>query len=227
MRLHRHGWDEIGRLDALWAVLSEPSKRYGGWNIDEFLATGTQEVSAVLDAAARWGLPRRRRHALDFGCGVGRLTRALAAHFEMVSGVDIAPTMIDLARKLNSDIPTCNFRVLEGPGLSSFPDRSLDFVYSRLVLQHITRRRVAQDYIREFVRVLADDGLIVFQVPSALPLRRHLQLRPRLYATLRRLGLPDTWLYRRLGLHPIRMCAIQENNLIELLTDAGAEILDI
>lgn len=227
MKQHRQEWEEVGRLDPLWGVLSDPTKRYGRWGVDEFLATGQQEVGAVLEAAGRWHLPRYRRHALDVGCGVGRLTRALAAHFDHVTGVDIAASMIAHARRLNADIPRCEFQLLDGRGLPSFRDGSLDFVYSRFVLQHIAQRPLAEAYVQEFVRVVSDEGLIVFQVPAGFPLRRRLQPRPRLYAILRRLRVPDSWLYRRLGLHPIRMYAIPENDVVRLLTDAGAAVLHV
>jgi len=41
----------------------------------------------------------------------------------------------------------------------------VDFVYSRLVLQHIHPRYVRQ-YLAEFVRVLRNDGVLVFQLPT-------------------------------------------------------------
>ena len=47
------------------------------------------------------GLRVPHHQALDFGCGVGRLTQALAEHFERVAGVDIAASMIARARQEN------------------------------------------------------------------------------------------------------------------------------
>ena len=129
----RRDWDEIGRLDALWAILSDPAKRHGRWDVDEFLATGRREIDAVLETGRRWSLPERRDHALDFGCGVGRLTRALAAHFGSATGVDISEVMVSHARALHADRPACTFKILDNGGLTAFPDRSFDCVYSRIV----------------------------------------------------------------------------------------------
>ncbi len=39
--------------------------------------------------------------ALDFGCGVGRLTQALADYFNEVAGVDVSPTMVNKALEYN------------------------------------------------------------------------------------------------------------------------------
>lgn len=227
MSQQRRDWDEIGRLDALWAILSDPAKRHGRWDVDEFLATGRREIDALLENGRRWRLPERRDRALDFGCGVGRLTRALAAHFGSATGVDISEVMVSRARALHADWPACAFEILDDGGLTAFPDRSFDCVYSRIVLQHIPDRSATEAHIREFVRLLAGGGLLVFQLPASLPLRRRLQVRPRLYARLRSLRVPESLLYRQLGLHPIRMCSIPEADVVRLLTAAGATLLDI
>lgn len=223
----RRDWNEIGKMDALWAILSDPSKRHGQWDVEEFLATGQAEIDGVLGNAARWGLPERRRHALDYGCGVGRLTRALGAYFDEVTGVDISEVMVSRARAMPPDVPSCSFQVLDSKGLAGFPDRSFDCVYSRIVLQHISDRRVTEQTIRDFVRLLADGGLLVFQLPSRIAPRHRLQLRPMLYRGLRSVKLPEHVLYRRLGLHPIRMHSIPEADVVRLLTGAGASVLTI
>ena len=221
----RRDWDEMGRLDALWAILSDPSKRYGRWDLDEFLATGREEINGVLAVARQWDLPRHSDRALDFGCGVGRLTRAMADHFSTTVGVDISDVMVSRARALHAGNPRCSFEVLPDDGLTARPDRSIDFIYSRIVLQHIPDGRVTRARIREFVRLLAVDGLLVFQLPAAIPLRRRVQVRPRLYALLRRFRVPEEILYRQFGLHPIRMRSIPEAEVMSLITAGGARVL--
>ena len=71
--LQRH-WDAFGRHDPMWAILTDPARKGGRWTADEFFATGVTEIGAVMAAARALGLPARRRRALDFGCGLGRLT---------------------------------------------------------------------------------------------------------------------------------------------------------
>src|SRR5690349_15678614 len=103
-------WDDLAGLDPLWAVLSQPAfARDGGGDVEAFFATGDGEVSGALDVARELGLPVRYGSALDFGCGVGRLTRALAARFERCVGVDVSPRMVDAARRLNADVPNVEF----------------------------------------------------------------------------------------------------------------------
>src|SRR4051794_40578916 len=96
-------WQELAELDPLWAIASSPDKRFGGWERDEFLASGERDVAQILARAEELGRPARRETALDFGCGVGRTARALASRFASVVGVDIAPAMIERGRGLNAD----------------------------------------------------------------------------------------------------------------------------
>src|SRR6266700_763326 len=89
-------WDRAGRTDPFWAVLSWRGKRGNRWLSDEFFETGIQEIALVMAHADRLGLDGHER-ALDFGCGPGRLTQALTRYFDEVDGVDISPSMIELA----------------------------------------------------------------------------------------------------------------------------------
>src|SRR5436309_8783809 len=86
---HRQDWEDLSLLDPYWAVLSDPSRRFGGWQRDELLASGPSVIDAILHRGRQFDRPSDHRHALDFGCGVGRLTRALARHFDECLGVDI------------------------------------------------------------------------------------------------------------------------------------------
>jgi len=166
--LRRH-WDEYGRSDPLWAILTAPDKKGNRWSIDEFLQTGRDEIAALVAYLDGLGLCATRRRALDFGCGAGRLSHALASHFERVIGVDIAPSMIDVARKLHVGIPGLEFQVNASDRLDSIESASIDLVYTRLVLQHMPARYV-RAYLAEFVRVLSPVGVLVFQLPAANPL---------------------------------------------------------
>jgi hypothetical protein len=54
----RADWEHLGETDAHWAVLSDPGKRRGGWDLEEFYAgsIGDQRES-WLYAVARRPLP--------------------------------------------------------------------------------------------------------------------------------------------------------------------------
>jgi SAM-dependent methyltransferase len=199
-RLSRE-WDELADADALWAILSNDPERRGRWDVADFFATGEREVDEVLGRADGLRRPRRHEAALDFGCGVGRLTRALADRFERVVGVDVSPEMVARARALNANCPGCTFETNVAADLGGFEDGTFDLVYSSKVLQHMSSPALACSYIAEFVRVLRPGGLVAFQLWTHVPLRRRLQPRRRLYGALAALRLPTSVL-ARLGLSP-------------------------
>jgi SAM-dependent methyltransferase len=222
----RREWDDLATVDPYWAVLTDPQNKHGGWDRTSFFATGEAEVQAMLEEAARLGLPAAHGDALDFGCGPGRLTRALARRFDHVVGVDISETLIDEARRLNSDVPGCEFRLSAADDLAIFGAGSFDLVYSSIVLQHQPNHRVIRGYLDEFVRIVREGGLIVFQLPTRIPLRNRLQPRRRAYRLLRRLGVPAELLYQRLGLDPMRMTSMSAAGVTAAVERSGARVLE-
>lgn len=159
-------WEWLARKDPLWAILTDDSKAGGRWAVDEFFATGEREIAAVFAHLARLGAaPIDRSVALDFGCGVGRLTRALATRFDEVHGIDVSPTMIALAHRHHPDAARLRFIHNEAPHLRALPTAHYAFVYSSVVLQHIAYP-ASITYVRELMRVAKPGGLIVFQIPT-------------------------------------------------------------
>lgn len=227
--LHRQerDWNELAELDPYWAILTASGKRFGRWDSDEFFATGTSEADAVFRRADQLGYPRLQRRALDFGCGLGRMTRAFADRFDECVGVDISEGMVRGARELNENVDGVTFVVNHADDLRLFGDCTFDFVYSTIVLQHIPDRQTIESYIAEFCRVLRPGGLAVFQLPSHIPGIYRLQLRRRAYLGLRRLGFGAPFVYRRLHLLPIAMNYLPEREIVRVVESAGARMLDM
>jgi SAM-dependent methyltransferase len=172
LRALQRRWDAFARRDPLGAILDPMATSTGG-DLDEFFASGEREIDAALADGERHGLPAAFDSALDFGCGAGRLTQAMARRFERCEGVDISPAMVRLAVELNRRGERCRFRVNESDSLAAFEDASFDFAYSSLVLQHLDPP-LARGYVAELVRVLRPDGLLVFQLPSERDTRSEL-----------------------------------------------------
>ena len=163
-RARRH-WEALAKTDPLWAILSQDSARDNRWEIDGFFATGESEIAEVMEYVASLGSGSDRRSALDFGCGVGRLTRALAERFDEVWGIDIAPSMIELARRYDRHPDRSHFAVNTRSDLQMFGNDRFGFLYSSIVLQHV-EPRYQMRYLSEFIRVLTPGGVAVFQLPS-------------------------------------------------------------
>jgi ubiquinone/menaquinone biosynthesis C-methylase UbiE len=224
---HRDDWDELASTDPLWAILSSPDKRGGRWDVADFFATGDPEMERVMSRVAGLGLPHGRQAALDFGCGVGRVTRAMTTWFSHCVGLDVSSVMIDGAKRLNEGMPGLTFVHNERTDLGIFADQSFDLVFSYVVLQHLPGTAQVDGYLREFVRVLRPGGLLVFQLPSEISLRHRLQPRRRAHTFLRRVGIPRRVLRERLGLHPIRMLSVPEHLVRSTIESAGAEVVDV
>jgi ubiquinone/menaquinone biosynthesis C-methylase UbiE len=158
-------WNKFGKIDPLWAILTDPAKKGNKWQIDEFFRSGEIEIETIMKYTKSSDVDIRHGKALDFGCGVGRLTQALVNYFDEVYGIDIAPSMIELANKYNKQGDKCKYYLNETDNLSLFPDDSFDFIYTNITLQHIEPPYI-KNYIKEFVRVLVPNGLLIFQLPS-------------------------------------------------------------
>ena len=161
----RKNWDAFGKADPLWAILSWPEKQYGGWDPAEFFASGQVEIDKTMRYIDSLGVSLRRGRALDFGCGVGRLTQALCGYFDECYGVDIAASMIEHARRFNRHGGQCRYVLNEAADLSVFLDNHFDFIYSFIVLQHMEPRYIRR-YLEDFLRILAPGGLAYFQIPG-------------------------------------------------------------
>lgn len=159
----RDVWQQLGRSNALWAVLSTPEARDGSWDVPEFLATGRIHVEHVRGLLATSGA-ELGDHVLDFGCGVGRLTFALAAHAQRVTGIDVASSMIEHAERLNGQPDRVRFVHYDG-GALPFDDDSFDSAVSLIVLQHMPPRTTVP-YLIDLLRVVRPGGTLVLQIPS-------------------------------------------------------------
>src|SRR5688572_12010935 len=79
---NKREWEELGELDPLWAIPAGTDRRFGRWELDAFFEGGQREVDRAMAQLEALGAPAARGTVLDFGCGVGRATRALAREFE-------------------------------------------------------------------------------------------------------------------------------------------------
>jgi SAM-dependent methyltransferase len=209
-------WERNASIDALWAILALPGKEGGLWDREEFFRTGERDVAELMRYMAERSATPRTGRVLDFGCGVGRLSRALAAWFKRVDGVDVSPTMIRLADRYASAGGRCHYRVGSRPDLREFDESTFDLVCSILVLQHIPPP-FAAGYVREFGRVAAPGGVIIFQAPHAR--RRPPPRRGFLRRMAARVLRP-----RRVALE---MYALPREVVERMLREAGCEIVDV
>jgi SAM-dependent methyltransferase len=223
-------WNALGKNDPLEAILSRDGMNGGPWDIEEFFATGVREIDAAMADIKDLGIAVSGRRALDFGCGIGRLTQALGRYFQEVDGVDIAPSMIALANRYNRLGEKCHYLLNESDDLKLFPDGSFDLIYSVITLQHM-QPLYSKKYIREFLRILAPGGVLIFQIPSE-PILFHengtLNLSGLILRILPKKLLDATYRKIRYGRKPrAENNLIRKQEMMDFLAGIGARIISV
>ena len=230
---HDRAWEDWGAIDPLYAILTDPSSQHGGGDRAEFLSSGEGFAAVILGHCDELGLAQHRGRALDFGCGVGRVTAPLAARFDEVVGLDVSESMVAKARTLHGSVDNCRFEVHSGNDLRRYPDASFDLVLCVLVLQHLASSDLMLGYLAEFARVLRPGGAIAVQLPSKVPSpeaapgwRTRAGVRQRTAGVLRRVGVSAPYLYRRFGWLPaMTMTAIPDELTRATLAEHGAPVV--
>ena len=108
----------------------------------------------LLEAVAAILEPSSQETILDAGCGEGFYLGSLANQFHLdAHGVDISTPAVDAAARR---YPACHWVVANADRALPYPDRSFSIVLS------ITSRM----NVKEFRRVLRDDGRLLVAVPA-------------------------------------------------------------
>ncbi len=163
-------WDARARENARYYVNTATRE----WTDDAFFESGERTVQEeILTDMINicQGKDPAEMTVLEIGCGVGRVTRALAKVFGKVYGVDISGEMIELARRTLAAFPNAHVYQNNGKDLSVLGDIQVDFAFSSIVFQHIPSREVIENYVRDVHRLLRPGGLFKFQVQGDASLK--------------------------------------------------------
>jgi ubiquinone/menaquinone biosynthesis C-methylase UbiE len=119
----------------------------------------------------------RGPETLDLGCGTGSLARRLAARGQRVTGLDLSPEMLDLARQRTS--PSAALRWVQAGAVElvdCFAPESLDTIVSVLMFSELSAAERTET-LRQCHRLLRAGGqlLIADEVRAPTVARRALQ----------------------------------------------------
>jgi SAM-dependent methyltransferase len=180
----REFWDSRAREDAYFFV--DNRRDYRDRKLDAFWAQGERDLDQLL---AQLDLRVERGDAvLDIGCGVGRLTRVLAARAARVHGLDISAEMIERARAHHGSLSNIEWVLGDGTSLAPLDDGSFDACISHVVFQHIPDPRITLGYVTEIGRVLRPGGWAAFQVSNDASVHARRGARSRLASVAEALG---------------------------------------
>jgi SAM-dependent methyltransferase len=158
----RDFWDDRAREDAFHFI--DPRETYGQPDEERFWRRGEQEVDALLELLDLHLL--KSDTVLELGCGVGRLTRVLAARTQHVTAVDVSPEMLALAQDHHDGLYNVEWVLGDGETLFGVEDASVDVVISHSVFTHIPSPKVQLGYVTEFGRVLRPGGWAAFTLST-------------------------------------------------------------
>jgi ubiquinone/menaquinone biosynthesis C-methylase UbiE len=136
-------WEMYGAVDPYYGVLSAPDfhrAQLDDATRERFFETGRRHVAELTASIERRMGPDFEFHrALDYGCGVGRLTLPLAERCEHVYGVDVSPSMLREADRNAKRMRVNNVEWITAARLEEL-NGGYDLVHSFLVFQHIPVR---------------------------------------------------------------------------------------
>jgi len=165
-------WKMLGEADPHWSVLTAPEYKGEGIaaNEEAFYATGAAELVEIECFLRRSGVELAPAGTvLELGCGVGRLTCALAERVREVVAVDISAPHLDVARRRLATKGIGNVRLAQ---LTRFDDLAAlpkcDLLMCFIVLQHNPPPVMAEMLATALARV-RPGGHAAFQVASYLP----------------------------------------------------------
>jgi SAM-dependent methyltransferase len=131
-----------------------------------FFGSGEWDAQVLAATLARIGrAPEEFANCVEYGCGVGRATVALAARFRRVSALDISRPHLDEAAREAAARGQGNVKFAQVTAERIMPAGSFDFWYSRIVLQH-NPPPVILAILNVAFRRLEPGGVAMFQVPT-------------------------------------------------------------
>ncbi len=159
-------WERYGALDPYYGVLSAPDFHHARLDAaarERFFDSGRRHVAELMaEIDSLMGGDFECRCALDYGCGVGRLTLPLAERCEHVYGVDVSRSMLREADSNAKLMGLRNVELVEADGLAELSGR-YDLAHSFLVFQHIPVRE-GERIFAALVRGLRPGGVGVIHV---------------------------------------------------------------
>lgn len=216
-------WDARAKENALYFVDNQVD--YDSPDAERFWAEGERTVDAILETLGVRVEPADE--VVEIGCGVGRLTRVLAARARSVRALDVSAEMLSRAREANPALENVAWLHGDGTTLSGIDTDSADVCFSHVVFQHIPDPAVTYGYVREMGRVLRTGGWAGFQVSNDPSIHRPRGIARRLQSALLRRGPRGqghpAWLGSAVDLDELRAAAEAAGLAVERVENPGTQ----
>jgi len=151
--------DAAALFDRLAGQAPEAAVALYSFGDPALLAEATEELVAVIRA---WS-PPATRDLLDFGCGIGRVSIALAGEARSIVALDVSAAMVAEARRRTAGL--ANVTVVQGSGrdFADLPDASIDLILAVDNWPYLVQAGLVEAHLAEAHRGLRPGGdLLVF-----------------------------------------------------------------
>ncbi|MGH9319408.1 MAG: class I SAM-dependent methyltransferase [Vicinamibacteria bacterium] len=196
---NREFWNEKARENPFWYVSSFVS--YDDPDLDEFWRSGRRIWSDLRSELGH--APAQGQTLVEIGCGVGRLTQAIAAEARHVHAQDISAEMLSVAK--NVALPNVTFHLGDGATLEGIESGCSDLTLAYNVFQHLPSLQVLAGYLGEMRRVTKPGGLIAFTLSRRKwsdPLLPILRIKRRVREYVSKRGPSGLYTQEWLGIRP-------------------------
>jgi 2-polyprenyl-3-methyl-5-hydroxy-6-metoxy-1,4-benzoquinol methylase len=209
-------WRALGATEPYWGVLTMPdfrSENITPEGLETFYLGGRQNIDQMVQTLVRLTGEAPSGAALDFGCGVGRLSEAMADHVPRTTGYDISPGMLERARARRG----------KATYVDVLPDGPFDWISSLMVFQHIPPDR-GLTILEDLMARLAPRGMISLHL--TVWREPHLEVTA---AGWRKLLLGWRWRrrVRKLPVGHIMMYDYDLSQVLRVLNRAGVEEMQL
>lgn len=156
-------WERMHRVEMVKSVIGKEM------DMNEFWESGHLRFINTTVPLVRKYFPIEeisQKTFLEIGCGPGRIIKPIAMRAKKVIGVDVSPTIVEIARNNLRLFDNVDIIKNSGHSLESVDNESVDVVISFDVFQHMPTLGVQLSYLRETFRVLKPNGIFIIQVKT-------------------------------------------------------------
>lgn len=123
----------------------------------QLLAAATAEIVAKM---REWRLLGPDRALLEIGCGIGRFPAALAGAVGSITGIDVSPVMIALARERCAGLAKVRLLETDGRSLAGFASDGFDMVFAvdSFPYLHQAGAALVERHVVDAARILRPGG---------------------------------------------------------------------
>ena len=212
-RIHQE-WEHLGATEPYWSVVTQPQYYQAEFatHSEQFYTSGKYSADVFLAALRRCGVnPAQLDLCLEVGCGVGRVTWALAAAFNKLIAADISRHHLNIAESYLGGNGVHNVEYQHWQTVHAIRQLpKLCAILSVITLQHNPPPVMAW-MLKELLGKLRPGGVACIQFPTyrngyVFEVDRYLHSTP-----------PNT----------LEMHFLPQQDVFRIMTDAGCHCLEV